>query len=288
MDFRTDLALERHEILNTHLQGVRIKKTEDEECTKTYMEILNEDAAKKLGKGVGKYITLEMLNFSDDAPVSQKRLSAVTESLKELIPPGEGCVLVAGVGNALMTSDSLGPETASKIIATRHIGAEMKKAAGLNSLQSVAAVSTGVLGQTGIESGEYIECICHRVMPKCVISIDALAAGSVSRLGTTIQMSNTGIAPGSGIGNKRKRIDEELLGVPVIAVGVPTVVDAFSLASELKGASQGAFAPEELKGLIVASKDVDLLVKNASYLLALSINCALQPSLTAKEIYALM
>ena len=124
-----------------------------------------------------------------------------------------------------------------------------------------------------------------------MITIDALAAGSVSRLGTTVQMSDTGIAPGSGIGNARKRVDEELLGVPVIAIGVPTVVDAVSLASELSGVSAEEFNNDILsqgESLIVAPKDIDLMVKNASYLLALAINCALQPSLTPYELYGLM
>ena len=168
----------------------------------------------------------------------------------------------------------------------------MRKVAGFEkSLRPVAAISTGVLGQTGIESGEYIKSLCEAIKPCCVITVDALAAGSVSRLGTTVQMSDTGISPGSGIGNARKRIDEEYLGVPVIAIGIPTVVDSFSLAAELSGVDTKKFSSDVVErsgDLIVAPKDVDLLVKNASYLLAISINCALQPTLTPKELYALM
>lgn len=291
MDFRTDLALERREMIKTHIEGVTVNKTENEECKTTVIRIESEAAAKRLGKGIGTYITLEMNSFSDEAAVSDGRLVAISQSLARLLPKGNGTVLVAGVGNAELTSDALGPLTAERIFSTRHLSAELKKAAGFNNdLRPVAAVSTGVLGKTGIESSEYIKSICEAVKPDCIITVDALAAGSVHRLGRTVQMSDTGISPGSGIGNSRKRIDKEFIGVPVIAVGVPTVVDAFSLSSELSGVSVEKIkrngASEE--GLIVAPKDVDMLIKNAAYLLALAINCALQPSLTPEELYALM
>lgn len=292
MDFRTDLTLERREMLETELEGVVVNEEENDECKTTVIEITTDDAARKLGKGKGKYITVEMNAFSDEAAVSDGRLSALTESLKTLLPHRDGTVVVAGVGNLQMTADALGPQTASMVFATRHIDDELKKAAGLSvTLRPVVAFSTGVLGQTGIESGEYIKSICEAVKPCCVITIDALAAGSVSRLGNTVQMSDTGIAPGSGIGNTRKRIDENYLGVPVIAIGIPTVVDAVSLACEICGKQSSELSKGNIskgRGLVVAPKDVDLLVKNASYLLALSLNCALQPELSPKELYALM
>lgn len=292
MNFRTDLALERREMINEDIDGVEVSKTENDECKTTIIEIKTAEAAKRLGKGVGKYITLEVNPFSNEAAVSDGRLEALTESIKQLLPKGNGTVLVAGVGNEDITSDALGPKTASLIFATRHIGREVQKAAGFSeSLRPVAVVSAGVLGKTGIESGEYIKSICEAVKPECVITVDALAAGSVERLGTTIQMSDTGIAPGSGIGNTRARIDEDFLGVPVIAIGIPTVVDAISLSSELSGIQPQKLDKSKLingERMIVAPKDIDLLVKNASYLLALSINCALQPTLSAKELYSLM
>ena len=292
MNFRTDLTLERREMIKTQLEGVKVSEDENEECKTTVIEIESEASAQKLGKAVGKYITLEMNAFSDEAAVSDGRLKALTDSVKTLLPKGNGTVVVAGVGNMQMTADALGPQTASMIFATRHIDDELKKSAGLSvNLRPVVAFSTGVLGQTGIESGEYIKSICDEVKPCCVITIDALAAGSVSRLGNTVQMSDTGIAPGSGIGNTRKRIDENYLGVPVIAIGIPTVVDAVSLSCEICGRDCENLSYEAQsrgRGLVVAPKDVDLLVKNASYLLALSINCALQPELSPKELYALM
>lgn len=292
MNFRTDLALERREIVNEDIDGIEVTESENDECKTTIIEIKTEDAAKRLGKAVGKFITLEMNSFSNEAQVSGGRLKAITESIKELLPDGDGTILVAGVGNEDITSDALGPETASLIFATRHITEEVQRAVGFSEgLRSVAAVSTGVLGKTGIESGEYIKSICKAVKPRCVITIDALAAGSVERLGKTVQMSDTGIAPGSGIGNSRARIDEDFLGVPVIAIGIPTVVDAISLSSELSGVSPEKLDKTKLENggrMIVAPKDIDLLVKNASYLLALSINCALQPTLTSEELYSLM
>lgn len=292
MDFRTDLALERREMMKNELEGIEVSESQNEECKTTVIDVTTEEAAEKLGKGIGRYITLEMNAFSDDAAVSDGRLNAIISGVKKLIPQNTGLVLVAGVGNLDMTSDALGPMTASKIFATRHISEDVRKLAGFTEkLRPVAAVSTGVLGQTGIESGEYIKSICDTVKPECVITVDALAAGSVSRLGTTVQMSDTGIAPGSGIGNARKRIDEEFLGVPVIAIGVPTVVNAVSLAAEISGVKADDFNDKSLEigsRLVVAPKDIDLMVKNASYLLALAINCALQPSLTPHELYALM
>lgn len=292
MNFRTDLTIERKEILNTSIEGVSMKEFKNDECKTVLIDIKTESAAKRLGKGVGRYITLEMNAFSDEAAVSDGRLEALVDSIRSLLPDSDGTVLVAGVGNLNMTADALGPKTASMIFATRHIGDELRKQAGLeDSLRPVAAVSTGVLGQTGIESGEYIKSICEAVKPCCVITVDALATGSVSRLGNTVQMSDTGIAPGSGIGNTRKRIDEDFLGVPVIAIGVPTVVDSLSLASELSGIPLGKFDSENSEKchqLVVTPKDIDLMVKNASYLIALAVNCALQPSLTTQELYALM
>lgn len=292
MDFRTDLTIERQAIVNKELKGVSVKEFKNDECKTIVIDISTASAAKRLGKGIGRYITVEMNAFSDEAAVSDGRLEALVDSVRSLLPDSDGTVLVAGVGNSDMTADALGPETASKIFATRHIGDELRKQAGLHSsLRPVASISTGVLGKTGIESGEYIKSICGAIKPCCVITVDALASGSMSRLGTTVQMSDTGIAPGSGIGNCRKRIDEEYLGIPVIAVGVPTVVDSLALASEISGVSSekmNSKLSERCRGMIVTPKDIDLLVKNASYLIALAINCALQPSLSPKELYGLM
>ncbi len=292
MIFRTDLALERREIIGGNIEGVKVTKKESNETKTTIIDILTNEAAEKLSKGVGKYITIEMIPFSDAAAVSEDRINAIADALKMLIPDGNVPCLVAGVGNIDITADALGPKTAGRIFATRHIGASLKKQIGLSDdLRSVSAISSGVLGQTGIETGEYIKSITQSIKPSFVISIDALAAGSVKRLGTTVQLSNTGIAPGSGIGNKRVRIDEDYLGVPVIAIGVPTVVDSVSLSKELLGISNDDISEETLElsnTLIVTPKDVDLLTENASYLLGFAINSVLQPTLSHEDLYALM
>ena len=292
MNFRTDLALERHQMLGEILDGVSVNETENEECKTTVIEIKNQESAQKLGKGVGKYITIEMNPFSNEAAASVGRLKAIEDGLLSLLPEGDGTVLVVGIGKSDRTADALGPCTASRVFATRHISGELKESIGLScKLRPVVAVCAGVLGQTGIETGEYVKSVCEAVRPCCVVTIDALAAGSVARLGKTVQMSNTGISPGSGIGNTRKRIDEEYIGVPVIAIGVPTVVDAVALSCELCGVKPEDLETTEIEkteSFIVAPKDVDFLVRNASYLLSLAINCALQRELSAQELYALM
>lgn len=273
--YTTDLALERCLADSSLTEGIKMRKSGNEEVDITHITVLTDSAAERLGKPVGEYYTLEMTCFSDDAPLSEKRIEAINSVITKLLPR-KGTVLVAGIGNSEMTSDALGPMTASAIFATRHISANLRRQLGFGGeLRSVAAVSTGVLGKTGIETGEYIKCVCSAVRPAAVITVDALAASELSRLGTTVQICNTGISPGSGVGNCRKRIDETLLGVPVIAVGVPTV------------ANLGGRGGGESSDFVVTPKDVDSLVKNAASLLAFSINSALQPALSAQDIYSL-
>lgn len=291
MNFRTDLALERAEDLNENVRGIKKYERKGENTKTTVIEVTSENAAKAIGKPCGKYITVETKPFSEESDVFDGRLSELVLCLRELLPEKNGLVLVAGVGNPDITSDALGPFFSSKIFSTRHISDELKKVVGFSKdLRAVAAVSTGVLGQTGLESSEYIKYIADGIKPDCIITVDALAARSLSRLGCTVQLSNTGIAPGSGVGNSRKRIDEEYIGVPVIAVGVPTVVGASVLAGELLGDENGVKNVLSKRGadMTVTPKDIDLLIKNAAYLLALSVNCALQPTLSPEEIAGLM
>lgn len=293
MNFRTDLALERAEDLNENVRGIKKYERKGENTKTTVIEVTSENAAKAIGKPCGKYITVETKPFSEESDVFDGRLSELVLCLRELLPEKNGLVLVAGVGNPDITSDALGPFFSSKIFSTRHISDELKKVVGFSKdLRAVAAVSTGVLGQTGLESSEYIKYIADGIKPDCIITVDALAARSLSRLGCTVQLSNTGIAPGSGVGNSRKRIDEEYIGVPVIAVGVPTVVGASVLAGELLGDENGGRLKNVLSkrgaDMTVTPKDIDLLIKNAAYLLALSVNCALQPTLSPEEIAGLM
>lgn len=286
MNFRTDLTLERTELAKESGKGIKKEFRHNDFSNTTIIDVLNEETAEKLGKAVGKYITIEIPELTYLSSELKKIVDTVSEALDLLLPQGNGLVLVAGVGNSDITADALGPFVASKIFSTRHLSGELQKSIGLKApLRPVSAISTGVLGQTGLESSEYIKCIVNEIKPCCVITIDALASRSVKRLGNTIQMSDTGIAPGSGINNKRKRIDEEFLGVPVIAIGVPTVVDAVTLAESVFGKASGK---EEGIEMIVTPKDIDILIKNSADLIAASINLSLQRSLNYDELKSLL
>ncbi len=286
MNFRTDLTLERAELASEQGKGIKKEFKHNDFSNTTIIDILNEETAEKLGKSVGRYITVEIPELTFMLSDLPEIVETVKDALDLLLPQKDGLVLVAGVGNSDITADALGPFVASKILSTRHLSEELQKSVGFSEpLRPVSAISTGVLGQTGLESSEYIKCIVNEIKPCCVITVDALASRSVKRLGTTIQMSDTGIAPGSGINNKRKRIDKDFLGVPVIAIGVPTVVDALTLAESVYG---GSGKQKTTVDMIVTPKDIDMLIKNSSSLLATAINLSLQKSLTQDELTALL
>lgn len=175
-----------------------------------------------------------MPSLTDNFTETDKRLETVGNEIKRLLPVN-GLVLVAGLGNMEITPDSLGPKTSRRVLATRHIGGEIARSTGLDRLRPVAVMQTGVTGQTGIETGEYILSIVRRIRPTAVVAIDALASRRTERLGCTLQISDTGISPGAGVGNHRTKITKETIGVPVIAIGVPTVVDAQTLAVDILG-----------------------------------------------------
>ena len=287
MNFRTDLTLERTELIKGELTGVKKETTKNKYTVTTIIDILNEEAAEKLGKGIGRYITIDIPELGNLSDEHEGIVTDVSDALGKLLPDSEGLVLVAGVGNADITADALGPFVATRIFSTRHLSEELQKSIGFTEvLRPVAAISTGVLGQTGLESSEYIKCISGEIKPVCVITVDALASRSVERLGTTIQMSDTGIAPGSGIGNKRKRIDEEFLGVPVIAVGVPTVVDALALVRSL--CKDENLSLKEEPNLIVTPKDIDMLIENSVNVISEAINLTLQKSLGYADLKSLL
>ena len=203
----------------------------------------------------------------------------MTETLSSLLPK-DGAVLVAGLGNPDITPDALGPRTARGVFATRHIDKALAQSLGFSELREVCAVCFGVLGQTGMETAEALRGMVGTVHPCAVITVDALASRSLSRLGKTVQLTDTGITPGSGIGNSRARIDRETLGVPVIAVGVPTVVDAATLIHDFTdGQTPHEAYAKEAGTMMVTPREVDTLVRRASRFLSLAINCALQPAL---------
>lgn len=286
---RTDLAVERREMCRGgDPPGVRMERSDNGDCVTTVIEILNEAGAEAIQKPVGTYITLETDGFPDSASLSDGRLDALCEALEQLLPR-EGHILAVGLGNTDITPDALGPECASQIIATRHLPEETKKELGLPALRTVSVLTPGVAGKTGIESTEIIASVVQRVKPAAVLTVDALAARSVSRLAKTVQLCDTGIQPGSGVGNCRKAVDRETLGVPVIAVGVPTVVDAASLAHDVLGAYEDcADAPGEYAEMMVTPRDTDVITSSAARFIALAVNCVLQKELTREEIAALM
>ena len=276
MDCRTDIALERQEIQGENCEGVIVKKKKIGTAEITEVNIINVQGEKNLGKPIGKYITIDLPEFSHESELLDGRLKALVESLKSILPTIIDKALVVGLGNDNITPDALGPLCAEQIFSTRHIDKDFSDYLGVKKIISVSSVSTGVLGQTGIESAEYIKGIAEFVKPDVVIVIDALASRRLSRLGKTVQISNVGITPGSGVGNHRKSIDKELLGIPVIAVGVPTVVDANTIVKDLSGKNAKDDVTEVM---MVTPKDIDTVITRAARLLSLSINCALQPEL---------
>ncbi|MBS7210928.1 MAG: GPR endopeptidase, partial [Lachnospiraceae bacterium] len=238
---RTDLALEekeRFESNDVEVQGVVLEEEYDEEreikITKVLIE--TENGAKAMGKPVGTYITLEAPNLivpDEDyhREISEELAKIVRDLIKE--KKKEYNVLVIGLGNREVTPDALGPHVADNLIVTRHIIKEYGKyAMGEKNVNMVSAIIPGVMGQTGMETVEIVNGIVKETKPDFLIAIDALAARSTKRLNRTIQIADTGIHPGSGVGNHRGGITEETLGIPVIAIGVPTVVDAATIVND--------------------------------------------------------
>ena len=286
---RTDLALERREMCRAgELPGVTMERSDNGDCVTTVIRILNREGAEAIAKPVGRYITLETRGFPDCASLSDGRIDALCAALEQLLPE-TGDILAVGLGNTAITPDALGPECAAQIIATRHLPEETKRELGLPDLRTVSVLTPGVAGRTGIETTEIIASVVKKIRPAAVLTVDALAAGSVTRLAKTVQLCDTGIQPGSGVGNSRKAVNEETLGVPVIAVGVPTVVDAVSLAHDVLGAYEDcADPPAEYAGMMVTPRDTDVITSSAAKFIALAVNCVLQKGLTREEIAALM
>ena len=285
MNFRTDLAIERCEIFGKKaVSGVETEVFEAHKSKITRIEVTDCEGEKAIGKPIGRYVTVEVAPFAEHAQFIDDSLYAVTEEIRRIIPP-TGSVLVAGLGNIRITPDALGPKCASMIFATRHIKGELLRATGLGNLRNVSAFATGVMGETGAEAGELIKGAVQVLMPDFVITVDALAARSAERLGRTVQMCNTGIVPGSGVGNSRQEISKRTVGVPVISIGVPTVVDVAAFVADCKGDESDI--SESGFGMMVTPKEVDLMIERASKLTALAINCALQPEISPEDMLIL-
>lgn len=318
INVRTDLAVEAKEMYtednNSEIAGVSVEELEDEGTKITKVNILNEDGAKKMGKPVGTYITLDIPEFTAyDGGLMDDVSKALGRTLKRLINMKDDMLaLVVGLGNWKVTPDALGPKVTEGIMVTRHLKDVMPDVID-DSVYKVAAIAPGVLGVTGVETGEIIKGLVEKIKPDVVVCIDALASRKIDRVNRTIQISDTGISPGAGVGNNRMRINEESLGVKVIAIGVPTVVDAATIANDtidlvlddlINQSEEGKDFYNMLKkvnkeeksklirevlnpyvgDLVVTPKEVDLMIDSLSKIIANGINIGLQPNMTMEDI----
>jgi len=277
MQKRTDLALE---ILEEEKEKIRVRN--NKEITVTEIDIKDKKKAEKYGKPCGKYISLEFPSvekISDYSEIEEE----IKNAIFSLLPKIKNNILVVGLGNREITCDSIGPVTAEKILATRHLTQEFAQSIGLKGIKSVSVTVPNVLGKTGIEATDAVKGTVKTVNPDAVIVIDALACTSINRLFRSVQLCNSGISPGSGVKNSRKEISQNTLGVPVIAIGVPTVVDAMTLSAELSGKE-----PQFETDLIVTPKDADLLSHRISEIIANALNVALQPEIDPEIVLQLV
>lgn len=311
---RTDLALEAREMLTRQvsqdISGVVSQTVEEGEILITKVQITTPEAARRMGKEQGKYITIEAQGLRDkNTPLQEKVMKILAKELVGMMElTKDGVILVIGLGNRYVTPDALGPQVAEKIVVTRHLqrmlSPELK-----GGVRSVCAIAPGVLGITGMETVEIVQGLVDKIKPAIVIAVDALAAASSRRVLTTVQLTNTGISPGSGVGNKRFGLSKESLGVPVIAIGVPTVVYAATIALDTMDAMQekAAFSPylksmeqlgdgerkrivsqvlpEVLGDLMVTPKEVDRFIEDMGVIVAGGINQAIHPHIDYQNIY---
>ncbi len=317
---RTDLALDAADFIrslayveaakeNRLPEGIAVDSQETPYAKVTQIVISTEDAASAMGKDQGTYITLEIPEIETLEPKEFATLSqTLAEEIRKVCTLQKGqTALVVGLGNWNVTADSLGPNTVAKVLVSRHIQQYMPEAMEKH-MQSVAAVSPGVLGITGMETGEVICGIAEKMKPDVIIAIDALASGKVQRMHRTIQIADTGISPGSGLGNHRMKLSRETLGIPVIAIGVPTVVDAVtftadavSLLADALGESavtthvkEGRYGElsqhfdEVFQELVVTPKNIDHVMDRFSSLIADGMNLALHHGMKLEEIHSFL
>lgn len=282
---RTDLALEARELWQesaektAKLSGVKAGKSRREGYPVTKVEILDEEGAQTLGKPIGTYLTLDLTAYwQRKEDYFDRAVRALGAELKNMFP-GDGAALVIGLGNRAMTPDAVGPLALESVLVTRHLRATMPKQFG--GFRPVSAFSVGVLGTTGVESAEAVRGLVKEVEPDFVIAVDALASRRTGRVCATVQLSDSGIVPGSGVGNHRSALNKESLGVPVFAVGVPTVVDAATLAADLlEESGVTEFDEKRLRSrkqpMTVTPRDIDAQVRELSRVLGYGVNWALQ------------
>jgi spore protease len=317
-NIRTDLAVEAREMYSAdkkqEIPGVRVATSENNGINITRVEVMEEVGARIIGKPKGNYITIEAKDLKTRNKDLYEEVSrALADELSSITKPNrDSTTLVVGLGNWNVTPDSLGPKVVSRLMVTRHVFEYLPEQVD-EGVTPVCAISPGVLGITGIETGEIIEGLVNRIKPDRVVAIDALASRRMERINTTIQIADTGISPGSGVGNKRKELSMQTLGIPVIAIGVPTVVDAATMANDtidmmvdsmLKQADEGQEFYQVLKNmkqedkynlikevlnpyvgnLVVTPKEIDDMVLDMSKIIANALNIYLHPSVNPKDV----
>ena len=303
---RTDLAMEAAQNVQ-NIPGVEVLEGDVMPGVhRVRVTITSDEGEKAVGKKKGTYVTLEAGELArGDTALDEGCSRQLAEEIKHMAgAAAQGVVLVVGLGNRMVTPDALGPAVCDEVFVSRHIHQYAPDAIDAR-IGNVSAIAPGVLGITGIETGEIVEGIVERLKPSLIVAIDSLAAKSIDRIRTTIQIADTGIAPGAGIGNKRKAIDKETLGVPVIAIGVPLVVYASTIAQELiesvisKGPVDvmlqekmqkmlGGVNEVEGADMIVTPKEIDSVVDDLAHIIADGLNIALHEHITLEEAHRYM
>lgn len=307
MSIRTDLALEAKEMYSENakdkeeINGVDVKITKNENITTTKIKITNENGIKALGKPIGTYVTIEAPDIKYSVEVYEQACQLLADEIRNLAKiESKTKTLVVGLGNKKITPDALGPDVISKLMVTNHMKEHLKDFFD-DDITSVCAIAPGVLGTTGMETAQIIKGVIEQVKPDLVIAVDALASRSLDRISTTIQLSDTGISPGAGVENARAKLDEKTLGVKVIAIGVPTVVDAMTIASDsidmaMNNLNEDILGDEKknqlikdaltknIGSLMVTPKDIDTVIEKTSKTVANGINLALHRNLTFEDI----
>ncbi len=295
---RTDLAREAMDLYREANRSTKdpdgIRTVETRVCGVPIYKVVIEtaDGAEKLGRPIGTYVTAELdALFSYEDNAFSNAVDLLRTVLTELLPPPDNRpVMVVGLGNRAITPDALGPLTADRILATRHLQTGFPD--HFAALRAVTVLTPGVLGTTGLESAEVICSVVDKIHPSALILVDALAARDSMRLCRTVQISDSGITPGSGIGNRRVSIDKTSTGIPCIAIGVPTVVDVLTLAADLPGVRIEEQAEASLRKThgqtFVTHKEIDRSVSECAKVIAYGINAALQPQLRQEELALLL
>ena len=289
---RTDLALEANQWLkeqnrSPHDGIVTSKQKKDLGIDIDIVEVTSESASKQLNKAVGKYITIDAPKLDErDLEVFDKVSNYMVEAMKGMLTEEirKKGVLIIGLGNRYVTADALGPKVIEKTMVTRHLLKAIPDQVD-SRVRSVSAVAPGVLGITGVETEEMVGAIAKSTSPGAIIAVDALAARSVDRISTTIQISDTGIQPGAGVGNKQKGLTKETLGIPVIAVGTPTVVYASTIVNDALGSGKAkGIHTAQVQDMIVTPKEIDTVIEDMSKIISMGLNLLIHEGVSTEEV----